>query len=193
MKDEVSAKITTHIHEMLVGARLITQDKLASLKSDMAATLFAVAKNSESPALETGFLATMRIALRGSRQVITVPLEAWREHIASTAMVPGNVMPAALTAGLQNCSLETMKAFMQKFPDTVKFASMTPGYALYVPPGTVALERVGSSDLVGVRCQILEETHQKLLESLNAWLISVNKSNARLQLAVDLMNVLDTE
>ena len=44
-----------------------------------------------------------------------------------------------------------MKAFIQKRPDAVKCATMTPGHGLYVPPGTVALERVGPDDLVGVR------------------------------------------
>jgi hypothetical protein len=122
-----------------------------SLEQTTAAAFFAVASGNESAYNEPGFLASMRLQLKGTRTVVMTPswqLLAW----LGTEAAPwtGMSMQARLWHQLLNMQQEAIVKYTQS--QHLVYGTFGPGDSAYVPPGWIVAESVAiADDCIGVR------------------------------------------
>ena len=154
---------------------------MQQLKSELEATKFAIAKNTEQCSGESGHLTTARLQTKGSRMVLiarTLELVAHAKKSSGTSM---DLMQSRRI--LKDMSVEAAQSYMKT--SSLFAATIGPGDCLFIPAGCTFYEKVYSADVIGVRFQVISQKEEPVLNSLNMWLIEGSVPNLSLQRAID--------
>ena len=154
----------------------------------MAPVSFAIAKNRETSSAETGHLPTMRLILRGSRQCMMAPTAVLWKYLSTTLGISG-LNPKKVYGWLKSATVESLKAFVQAHEGQLVLVGATfhPNDVLIVPGGWCFYEKIGSADLLGVKCQFVAAAAATTLSELNRMVLGSKETNAHLQSANDII------
>ena len=154
------------------------------LQTELAPSVFALAKGQVTLNPERGRLPTLRWQMDGIRTVVCINAESVKEFMAKHGLRQST--PESVQEFIKSLSKDAFDTFMES--SAVIYCTLSPGDALFTPFDTIFFERVGSAaDVCGLRLTTAFYPDSDAMTRVHRWLISVHRANSFLANAVDLL------
>ena len=177
------------------GVKLLSTVEPPS-ENGTAVTAYAVAKECAVCSAENGFVATMRLGIKGTRSVICVKTRSFLEHMEKSSQLEahkgspqcsgkGGVAQAYNT--FKSLSVDAAKGFLDSCNgNTLWHATVGPRDLLFMPAGYMFFEKIGAHDVLGIRQALVFPSDIAELSELRKALIAIGSPSENLQRIVDL-------
>ena len=162
----------------------------SSVKNMSPAAVFGIKGGVEMCTSERGRSFSLRVQSTGVREVIIVSAFTLKEYVVKKGLL-SKATPEAVRKFFASASKETLSEFINAGND-VFAATVGPNTGLFVPFDSIWFERTKSgADIRGLRYSFFFKSDQKLVETVNRWMISSEAPSELVRAACEQYALLD--
>ena len=158
------------------------------LQPIMIPATYAIQKNRQTCSAEVGHVASIRLGLSGSRQVVAAHIPTVLDFVKrSNSTVSEELSVKVAYTWLKNATAESLSAYKASVGSgpQIHHCTLGPLDGYVIPPAWMFYEKIGSKDFIGIRKSFVvsSKVHMEAVENFHRLLQSIGKTNEVLEAA----------